>query len=348
MTRNLGRAMRDANDQIDSRAAALLGRLRRNTGIVRMVALMLLALLFFTVTSPSVFLTGVNLQNMLLAVPEIGILAVAMMISMLTGGIDLSLVSIANLAAITISTTFTALAASDPTRAEAMGPLLILLALAVGIGAGAVNGILIAFVGVTPILATLATMQIFNGLAVVWTGGKTLYGSPAALTAFGQTAVAGIPVLFLVFVAVALIVGFLINKTPLGLGLELEGSNSVAAKFSGIRSRSLLMRSYLLTGLLGAVTGIVFISRNPTASADYGASYVLLVIVIAVLGGTNPNGGFATVAGVFLAAMTLQIVQSGFTAMRMSTFQYSIAQGLILIGVLVIDRIDWRALFKRK
>ena len=313
-----------------------------------MVALMLLALLFFTVTSPSVFLTGLNLQNMLLAVPEIGILAVAMMISMLTGGIDLSLVSIANLAAITISTTFTALAASDPTRAEAMGPLLILLALAVGIGAGAVNGILIAFVGVTPILATLATMQIFNGLAVVWTGGKTLYGSPAALTAFGQTAVAGIPVLFLVFVAVALIVGFLINKTPLGLGLELEGSNSVAAKFSGIRSRSLLMRSYLLTGLLGAVTGIVFISRNPTASADYGASYVLLVIVIAVLGGTNPNGGFATVAGVFLAAMTLQIVQSGFTAMRLSTFQYSIAQGLILIGVLVIDRIDWRALFKRK
>ena len=348
MTRNLGRAMRDANDQIDSRATALLGRLRRNTGIVRMVALMLLALLFFTVTSPSVFLTGLNLQNMLLAVPEIGILAVAMMISMLTGGIDLSLVSIANLAAITISTTFTALAASDPTRAEAMGPLLILLALAVGIGAGAVNGILIAFVGVTPILATLATMQIFNGLAVVWTGGKTLYGSPAALTAFGQTAVAGIPVLFLVFVAVALIVGFLINKTPLGLGLELEGSNSVAAKFSGIRSRSLLMRSYLLTGLLGAVTGIVFISRNPTASADYGASYVLLVIVIAVLGGTNPNGGFATVVGVFLAAMTLQIVQSGFTAMRLSTFRYSIAQGLILIGVLVIDRIDWRALFKRK
>ena len=348
MMQRLSRTVRDANDQIDTRSAALLRRLRRNTGIVRMVALMLLAFLFFTITSPSVFLTGLNLQNMLLAVPEIGILAVAMMISMLTGGIDLSLVSIANLSAITISTVFTALAAADAARAESMWPVLILIALAVGLAAGAVNGLLIAFVGVTPILATLATMQIFNGLAVVWTGGKTLYGSPAALTAFGQTAVAGIPLLFLVFLAVALVVGFLINRTPLGLGLELEGSNSVAAKFSGIRSRSLLMRSYLLTGLLGAVTGIVFISRNPTASADYGASYVLLVIVIAVLGGTNPNGGFATVAGVFLAAMTLQIVQSGFTAMRLSTFQYSIAQGLILIGVLIIDQIDWRSLFKRK
>lgn len=348
MAHNLGSALREANSQVDSRWAQVLKRLRRNSGVTRMVVLMILAFLYFTVTAPSVFLTGLNMQNMLLAVPEIGILAVAMMISMLTGGIDLSLVSIANLSAITISTTFSAIALTNPGGAEAMTPLLVLLALGVGLAAGAINGVLIAYVGVTPILATLGTMQIFNGLAVVWTGGKTLYGSPAALTAFGQTAVAGIPVLFLVFVAVALVIAFLVNRTPLGLGLELEGANPVAARFSGIASRKLLMKSYVLTGLLGAVTGIVFISRNPTASADYGASYVLLVIVIAVLGGTNPTGGFATVAGVFLAAMTLQIVQSGFTAMRLSTFQYSIAQGLILIGVLVIDQIDWRGLFRRR
>ena len=86
----------------------------------------------------------------------------------------------------------------------------------------------------------------------------------------------------------------------------------------------------------------MFIARNPTASADYGASYVLLVIVIAVLGGTNPNGGFATVGGVFLAALTLQVVQSGFTSMRLSAFQYAIAQGVILIGVLVLDWKDVR------
>ena len=176
----------------------------------------------------------------------------------------------------------------------------------------------------------------------MWTGGKTLYGSPEALTAFGKTAVAGVPLLFIVFGLVALLVGFILNRSPLGLSLSLEGSNGTAARFSGIRSSRILLSSYLLTGFLGSLTGIVFIARNPTASADYGASYVLLVIVIAVLGGTNPNGGFATVGGVFLAALTLQVVQSGFTSMRLSAFQYAIAQGVILIGVLVLDCVDWK------
>ena len=318
---------------------AMLSIVRRDRSIARMVLILLVAIGVFSILSPSVFLTGLNLQNMLLAVAEIGILSIAMMISMVTGGIDLSLVAIANLCAITVSTLYTSSALGGT---EQWGPVIILIGLGVGLLCGLVNGVLIAYVGVTPILATLGTMQIFNGLAVVWTGGKTLYGSPEALTAFGKTAVAGVPLLFIVFGLVALLVGFILNRSPLGLSLSLEGSNGTAARFSGIRSSRILLSSYLLTGFLGSLTGIVFIARNPTASADYGASYVLLVIVIAVLGGTNPNGGFATVGGVFLAALTLQVVQSGFTSMRLSAFQYSIAQGVILIGVLVLDCVDWK------
>lgn len=334
--------LRETNSRIDRLSASLLSRLRRDRSIGRMVLILLVAIAAFSVLSPSVFLTGLNLQNMLLAVAEIGILSIAMMISMVTGGIDLSLVAIANLCAITVSTLYTSSVLGGAAGAEQWSPVIILIGLAVGLACGLVNGFLIAYVGVTPILATLGTMQIFNGLAVVWTGGKTLYGSPEALTAFGKTAVAGVPLLFIVFGLVALLVGFILNRSPLGLSLSLEGSNGTAARFSGIRSTRILMSSYLLTGLLGSLTGIVFIARNPTASADYGASYVLLVIVIAVLGGTNPNGGFATVGGVFLAALTLQVVQSGFTSMRLSAFQYSIAQGVILIGVLVLDCIDWK------
>ena len=333
--------LRETNSRVDRLSASLLSRLRRDRSIGRMVLILLVAIAAFSVLSPSVFLTGLNLQNMLLAVAEIGILSIAMMISMVTGGIDLSLVAIANLCAITVSTLYTS-SVLGGAGAEQWSPVIILIGLAVGLACGLVNGFLIAYVGVTPILATLGTMQIFNGLAVVWTGGKTLYGSPEALTAFGKTAVAGVPLLFIVFGLVALLVGFILNRSPLGLSLSLEGSNGTAARFSGIRSTRILMSSYLLTGLLGSLTGIVFIARNPTASADYGASYVLLVIVIAVLGGTNPNGGFATVGGVFLAALTLQVVQSGFTSMRLSAFQYSIAQGVILIGVLVLDCIDWK------
>jgi simple sugar transport system permease protein len=112
--------------------------------------------------------------------------------------------------------------------------------------------------------------------------------------------------------------------------------------YSGIRSRSVLTSTYLVTGLLGGLAGVLFIARNPSASADYGASYVLLVIVIAVLGGTNPTGGFATVLGVVLATLTLQIVASGFTALRLSAYQYAIAQGVILILVMIADQVTWR------
>ena len=280
----MNNTLRDTNSRIDRFSASLLTRLRRDRSIARMVLILLVAIGIFSVLSPSVFLTGLNLQNMLLAVAEIGILSIAMMISMVTGGIDLSLVAIANLCAITVSTLYTSSALGGT---EQWGPVIILIGLGVGLVCGLVNGVLIAYVGVTPILATLGTMQIFNGLAVVWTGGKTLYGSPAALTAFGKTAVAGVPLLFIVFGLVALLVGFILNRSPLGLSLSLEGSNGTAARFSGIRSSRILLSSYLLTGFLGSLTGIVFIARNPTASADYGASYVLLVIVIAVLGGTN-------------------------------------------------------------
>jgi simple sugar transport system permease protein len=133
-----------------------------------------------------------------------------------------------------------------------------------------------------------------------------------------------------------------VNRTPLGLRITLQGANPTAARYSGIRSGGVLGGTYLLTGLLGGIAGVLFLARNPTASADYGASYVLLVIVIAVLGGTNPNGGFATVLGVVLATLTLQIVSSGFTAVRLSAFEYAIAQGVILIAVMVLDQVRWR------
>jgi len=101
------------------------------------------------------------------------------------------------------------------------------------------------------------------------------------------------------------------------------------------------MVTYLMSGLLAAIAGLLFLSRNPSASADYGSSYVLLVIVIAVLGGTNPNGGFATVMGVVLATLTLQVLSSGFTAMRLSAYEYAIAQGVILVGVMVLDQVKF-------
>lgn len=336
--------LREVNRGIGKNLRSWLLSPSRNRSVSRMVILLVGSFALFAILAPRVFFNPLNLQNIALAAPEIGVIAIGMMLAMLTGGIDLSIVSIASLSAISISTLFTAVAAGSPQTAESMGFLIMLVGPAIGLIAGLINGVLIAYVGITPILATLGTMQVFNGIALAWTGGRTLYGSPAGLTAFGQGTLLGVPLLFVVFMLVAVAAAVVVNRTPIGLSIQLQGANPTAAMYSGIKSVKVLMATYIMTGLIGGIAGVLFIARNPTASADYGTSYVLLVIVIAVLGGTNPNGGFATVTGVVLATLTLQVVSSGFTALRLSPYQYAIAQGVILIGVMIIDQVDWSRL----
>jgi simple sugar transport system permease protein len=331
---------RRLNGRLDEVTRGIIGRASGSRGTGRMLVALVIAFAIFAVANPRVFLSPLNLQNIGVAAPEIGVIAIAMMLAMLTGGIDLSLVAIANISAVTMATIYSQVAASDPAAAEALTVPIVLAGLVVGVLCGALNGFLISVVGITPILATLGTMQILNGIAVVWTGGSTLYGAPTALTTFGRMAVGPVPMLFIVLLLVAVAVALLVNTTALGRKVQLEGANPEAAKYSGIRSRSVLIRSYMIGGLLAGGAGVLFLARNPTASADYGSSYVLLVIVIAVLGGTNPSGGFASVAGVVLATLTLQVVSSGFTALRLTSYEYAIAQGVILIAVMVLDSLS--------
>lgn len=341
-------ALRAANDRIDSSVTAFIRRIHVERGAGRMIVLLIVAFAIFAIAKPNIFLGPLNLQNIGIATPEIGVLALAMTLAMLSGGIDLSVVGIVNAATISMSMTYSALHSSLGDAADKAWPLLIVLALVVGALGGLINGVLIAVAHITPILATLGTMQIFNGLAIVVTGGRVLYAFPPAMAATGQITLAGVPLLFFVFVVVALAVGLVIAKTGLGRRISLEGANPVASHYSGIDSRQTLLGTYLMSGLLSGVAAVLIVMRNPTASADYGSSYTLLVIVIAVLGGTNPNGGFATVLGVALAAVTLQVVSSGFTALRLSSYEYSIAQGAILVAVMIVDQIDFGRLWRRR
>jgi simple sugar transport system permease protein len=307
--------------------------------LARLLALALGVLILFSVLSPNVFFSTINFQTIAFTVPEIGLLSLAVMVAMLTGGIDLSVVSVANLTALTTAALFAAFHATDATGGTAvlLTVLFVLAGLAVALVAGLVNGFLVAVVGVTPILATLGTMLLFNGVAIGWTGGEALYGMPDAFLAMGNNTMLGLPISFVLFVLVGLALAVLVNRTPLGTKLRLVGANPTAARFSGIANRRVLFITYVVTGLLAGGAGIVIAARSASASADYGSSYLLLAIVVAILGGTNPFGGYGTVFGVVLATVTLQMVSSGFNIIRLSAFEYTIAQGLILIVVMVID-----------
>lgn len=332
----------ETNNKADDFVKGVLRRIQRNGSLVRMLIIAGVVFTIFAMINSRIFLGPINLNNLMTASPEIGILAIAMALSMLVAGIDLSVISTASLTAVTILMLYGEMAATDPAGAESMGFVFLLIGLGVGLACGLFNGFLIGYVGITPILATLGTMQLYNGLAIVWTGGRTLTGAPEILPAFGQASTLGIPNLFILLIVVAIVISIVITRTPFGARMRLLGANQLAATYSGLGSKRILLQTYMMTGLLAAVAGLAFLARNPTLNADYGRSYLLLIIVIVVLGGTNPNGGFASIWGVVIAVLTLQMISSGFNMLRLSAYEYQIAQGVILVLVMVLDQVNWK------
>jgi simple sugar transport system permease protein len=256
---------------------------------------------------------------------------------MLTGGIDLSIVSISNAAALVAA--YVMRSKSDTTGTESLMWIIIacVLGILVGLIAGGINSILIAKLDVTPILATLATMTLFNGIAIGMTNGVSVSGLPESFMRVGNGTFFGIPTPFILMLVIGGAVGIWINKTSLGLKVFLVGTNRKAAQYSVMGDRKVIAWVYLVSGFLSALAGLIIASRTSAASPDFGSSYILLAIVIVVLGGVNPMGGFGTVTGVILATIVLQMVASGFNALRFSQFLYLAAQGGVLIFVMILN-----------
>ena len=305
--------------------------------ITQLLAITIGTLLVFSILSPNIFFSPNNFKSMSYQVPEIAILSIAVMLSMLTGGIDLSIVSISNAAALVAAWVMTS--KSDTTGTESLMWILIACALGIIVGliAGGINSILIAKLDVTPILATLATMTLFNGIAIGMTDGVSVSGLPQEFMRVGNGTFFGIPTPFVLMIIIAGAVGIWINRTTLGLKVFLVGTNRKAAQYSVMGDRKVIAWVYLASGFLSALAGLIIASRTSAASPDFGSSYILLAIVIVVLGGVNPMGGFGTVTGVILATVVLQMVSSGFNALRFSQFFYLAAQGGVLIFVMILN-----------
>ena len=290
------------------------------------------------------FVSGANLSSMAFQFPEFAILALAMMLAMLTGGIDLSIIGIANLSAIAAALVLSSLFGTQAVGADAglAVALAIVAALAVGLAAGVANGIVIGVFGLPPILATLGTGLMFTGLAVAITGGSAVIGFPAAFATLGNGAVFGVPVPLIIFAVLAAAVAVVLNRTAFGLKVQMLGTNPLAARFAGVDDLAVTLRTYIISGGLAAVAGLVIMSRANSAKADYGASYLLLSILICVLGGINPYGGFGRVAGLVLAVLSLQFLSSGLNMLQVSNFARELIWGALLLLVMVVNGFGFR------
>jgi simple sugar transport system permease protein len=305
--------------------------------ITQLMAITGLTFFFFSNVSKDIFFTSANFTSMAYQIPEIAILSIAVMLSMLTGGIDLSIVSISNAAALTAAWVMTSQMSESGSLSNIWILIACVLGIIVGLLAGLVNSLLIASLDVTPILATLATMTLFNGIAIGITNGESVSGLPEQFMRVGNGTFFGVPTPFILMIFIGVAVGFLINRTTLGLKVFLVGTNRKAAQYSAMGDRKVIAWTYVISGLLSSLAGLIIASRTSAASPDFGSSYILLAIVIVVLGGVNPMGGFGTVTGVILATAVLQMVSSGFNILRFSQFFYLAAQGGVLVFVMILN-----------
>ncbi|WP_279503723.1 ABC transporter permease [Aeromonas veronii] len=261
-------------------------KLPTDRNIRYLLVIMVAILVLMAVSSGSAFFSLANLQSMSSQMPLLGILALAMMVCMLTGGINLSIIATTNACALVMASVIT----QSPDSY-----LVLITALAAGFATavvvGLANGFLIAYVGVSPILATLGMMTFINGLNVLISGGSVISGFPDALLALGNGNVLGVPMPLVLFGLFALGLWAMLEHTPLGRAIYLIGSNEKASRFSGINTQKSLMYVYMVSSILCWVAALIMMAKFNSAKAGYGESYLLVAILASVLGGINPDGG---------------------------------------------------------
>lgn len=327
----------------------LTGRLREFSG--DMTGLLILwAVLFgvFTLLLPQSFPRVSTFQAMMFQIPELGLLSLAMVIPLISGGLNLAIISTANQVALLMGWILT-----SQMPAAAAGPELwmwLLAALASGfilsVVIGLVTGFIVAVLGVHPILVTLGTMTLINGLSIFFSRGTTLSGFPAPLLMISNSTVLGVPISFILFLVLAFIAHILLIRSPLGIRIHMIGSNLDATRYSGVDHRRVLIWVYVLSSVLCWVAAIVMMARFNSAGANFAQSYLLITVLAAILGGIDPYGGFGRVAGLVIALAILQTISSGFNLLGLSAQLTLALWGLTLILVMTVKR-AWAAWDRR-
>lgn len=315
----------------------MLRTLKRDRHLVRLFAIFIVVAAALSILRPSVFLSAANFRSMAVQLPELGFLSIASALVLISGGIDLSITGTAVLSGIVAAIIMQMGDSSVSEPSLLVVALACLAGLCIGVLCGAVNALLVAKAGIAPMLATLGTMNLFTGIGIVLTKGSALSGFPDLFLNIGNGLVFGIPVPMLLFIAAIMLLSFFLNRTKLGFKLYIYGSNPVASFFSAVNNTQVVLTAYLVSGFISSVAGIIMVSRINTAKADFGSSYGLQALLVAVLGGIDPSGGKGKAVGIFLSIVTLQFVSSGFNILHVSSFLKDLVWGLLLVLVMVLN-----------
>ncbi len=279
-----------------------------------------------------------NLSSMAFQVSEFAIISLGMGMAMLLGGIDLSILANANLAGI-----FAAMIMTNQSFMDSVGEgggifIAVVVAIGVAVACGFLNGMLITKVSVNPIVATLGTMILFNGISMAVTGGQGINGFPEPFKQFGSETFAGLPYIFWLFIIIAIVLMFIMAKTSFGKKIYFIGENHTAARFSAIDTEKNTMMAYAIAGLMAGIAALMIIARVNSAKVGYGDTYLLQAILVCVLAGISPSGGKGTIFGIILALICIQVLQSAFTLWQFTPYAKKMIWGIMLLGLLFLNK----------
>jgi simple sugar transport system permease protein len=283
------------------------------------------------------FVSFYNMAAMAYQLPVIGLLAIGMMISELSGGINLSIIANANLNGIVIYLVLDLLTGGK--MAEASLPFIAAAVIAgflTSVVVGLFNGLMITKLNIPAILVTLGSMTLLQGVNLVLTKGYTISGFPARLIFIGNGSVAGVPAPIILFAIVIVITNFILNRSSFGLKLYMAGANPRASKFSSVDVTRTIILEYILSACFASLTSLVMIGQMNSVKANYAESYLLVAVLASFLGGVNPNGGFGKLSGMVLAVVILQLISTGLNLMRLDPFMITAMWGAIIIIILVV------------
>ena len=297
-------------------------------------ALLLLAVcicVFFSVRTGGLFIGGQNIKNILVSASLNGIIGIGMTFVLITGGIDLS---------VTGNIIMTSLFISQMMVNGVPWGLCLLAALVIGTLVGVINGLAVGKFGMVAFVVTMAMNSITTGVGKLYTDGMTLYGFPKIHEFFNKSLFGILPGPVIMMGAIAVLAAVILKYTDYGRKLYAVGGNSKAAWMSGIKTSTVVIMAYIISGFLCGMGAILMTSKLMSASSTMISGTEMDAIAAAVLGGTSLAGGVGTVTGTILGAVTIAMITNGLNLMGVSPFAQEICKGVIIFAVVAIDAIQ--------
>jgi len=307
-------------------------RLRSALGTLPLLPPLILVVVAFAVMAPN-FLTSTNLGNVLVAASIIVVPGLAMTLCITMGEFDLS---VGATVALTGAVTCTIIRDGHSTVAALVAGLV------VGLLVGVANGLVVTKLGVTPFIATLASMVIVRGLARVYTDSRDVIVNDSTLKFLAAGRPLGIPFPVIVAVVLTVLAMYVTYRTRFGRWVAAIGSNRDAAGLSGLPVDKVRIAVYALIGVAGAIWGIVISAQLQKGSGNLGLGFELDAIAIVVIGGTSLLGGRASILGTVLGALLIEVIRNGLNLMNVPPAYQRISIGLLLVAALAVQAIRRR------